>query len=121
MRVFRVELEYGTGPYTVASPVKYVLQAKHNGSNKHPVSYSDCDGFNDCHSCGFISIPQLKEWFAGFLRLLHKNKFVISEYNIQVDIAVYGSRQIGFEKATAIKVRQYSILTKKIALPAIEG
>jgi hypothetical protein len=104
--VYRVENKNGLGPY------RYVLghqKAKslqkmtehHNLSSDHPAPYSDCRReMSKGDFCGFLSKPQLLQWFKGYLRALEKEGFFLAVYAPARLLArsKRGSRQVIFKK-----------------------
>jgi hypothetical protein len=62
--------------------------------------------------CGFKDLNQFRSWFnLRDRKLLHTMGFILTIYEAK-DI-VYGRYQILFNKNTAYKIMEYSLLTRK--------
>jgi len=117
MFVFRIESQYGIGPYNNGG----FEHCKMNLST-HPLPQSDgIPGFvSERHLCGFKSIKQLLEWFdEDALRELSKLNRVIGKqddtffhvavYTVDEKYVVPGNKQLAFEHYHAKRIAQMPI------------
>lgn len=117
MLVYRVEhYEKNFGPYATSRmpcshwPLAYELCDKHNGSRNHPVAeWIGIDEF-----CGFSSLQQMKNWFNGFIKKLHKYNYRISVYDCPDDkVKKYDDKQIVFVRSKAKLIKRMSMFCRK--------
>ncbi len=93
MHVFRVETLDGNGPYqrsrlTIEQRNKLEdMYNDHCNEFFHPAPWSDRYLLTIAENeyCGFISIAQLRKWFAGWLDILAELEFVVTVYDVPED------------------------------------
>lgn len=90
------------GPYRVSAPdgsraddvMEALCQAHGWSDNEHPTPDEDgIDSFEREHCCGFASVAQLREWFAGWLERLSDAGFQLYHYRVPAEDVTHGRRQ----------------------------
>lgn len=126
VRVWRVELPCGTGPYCTQGcsrgggcpykaswrfdhPRSIEMSNAHSDGEDHPTPY--CDGmeeFTHNHVCGVLEWCAVELWFDGFLEELDSLGYVASEYAIEREhlLVGKGGLQVAFVRDKAWKIGQ---------------
>lgn len=95
--IFRVEDEFGLGPYHYVDDITYDIVAHHDRDRHHPTP--SCDkGIQRCicdyEICGFLNMEQLKKWFTDLeLNDLKDNGYIIKEIEV-AKITAIGEYQV---------------------------
>lgn len=102
--VYRIENEYGDGPYQHLLNPELLLEA-HNRF-EYPDIYRDA-GLLPGERCGFISIPQCIRWFNGFLLAFKDEGFLLAVYKVNSLYVHFGAsgKQLCFDKSQAQLVK----------------
>lgn len=117
MRVFRVELPTGIGPY-YHNEYGNKLAMKHNfvgNPDIHPGVREDIPGWIDSASywkdfyCGFKSIAQYRSWFDDAYDLLRKMNCKLKAYEVHPVHVRFGTYQLVFVKEKATLLREFAI------------
>lgn len=117
MKVWRVENEYGIGPYQTRNPRPFILLDEmtidhtgypHEGiasdwsmavfpitkeTPTKPIYFSP-----DVHVCGFESKSDALIWFGDWIKFLEKDGFLLKEFETDEIIYTRSRRQIAFKK-----------------------
>lgn len=104
--VFRVEDAVGQGPYVSTSPVIAAMNAMH-GDADHPSPVEDPmlgEPYPD-ENCGFATLCQLEEWFAGYEDDLAEAGYEISVYTVPISKVRYGKQQVLFRRDDSYPIR----------------
>ncbi len=128
MLIYRVELPDGTGPYSLMGVEgrKRIHKAlgpmyqRHNGTlDKFPCTDRLDTGFTpagyklDDIATGFEVETDYAEWFSGFIRLLNRYGFVLSEYHLSdVNYLWVSNGQILFDRTKAVLRRRSPVRRK---------
>lgn len=97
---------YGEGPYASESPVIAAMNAMH-GDADHPSPAEDpllSEPYPD-ENCGFATLCDLVEWFAGYEDDLAEAGYEISVYTVPRDNVRYGVTQVLFRREGRYPVR----------------
>jgi len=115
MIVYRVEhKKTNEGPYTgkIVS-TKLTYENSRHQDNHHKNIYTDpflCESWDSDFYCGFKTIKQFKRWFSNLDRVsLHLLGFILSKYEIDINMVIFGETQIGFIKQKAKKLETISL------------
>jgi len=106
--VFRVETADGSGPYGTDNPFIEHMNAVH-GDAEHPSPEDDplLDGIYPDEFCGFATLNDLEEWFAGYEDVLADAGFEISVYTVPLYSVRYGLQQAVFLRGDTLPVRSF--------------
>lgn len=108
--VFRVEDEYGRGPYfgegrrydgAFYSRCMELVHLGIDNTDRHP--YPENDGLpypQEWEKCGFESVSQLLDWFSGFEDVLHKDGYFPVRIDVPDNMVVVGWHQLLFTDTT---------------------
>lgn len=111
--VFRIEKPNGDGPYADDADSKIIehMNAVH-GDDEHPDPSEDplLDGINPDESCGFATLCDLEEWFAGYGDALDAAGYSIVCYSTRREFVRWGKNQCVFLKDHAVPSRTMPIL-----------
>lgn len=106
--VFRVEKPNGDGPYADdADRSLYEHMNAVHGDAAHPDPEDDpmLEGINPDEHCGFATLCDLEEWFAGYEDILDGCGYGISIYSMPLALVRYGHNQALFVRGDAVPVR----------------
>ena len=134
MLVWRVEHRKSrVGPYTHGSYKEGTLRKTINNAHGydeirrgkahlHPTPSQDrgiySDDFyefkrnNPDFNCGFISIQQLKSWFARWLRKLNQKGFVIRTFEVDGNECLVGQKQVVFSRKGRRALKTFGVLQR---------
>lgn len=140
MRIYRVEMGSGAGPY---SPHLHGIKewewqvdqeldqmyADHKGDGwspepTHPTPYAEFRGLRDLDrvwgdwNCGFESMAQLEAWFDGWLHKLAELGFMVGIYEVPEFYARVGQCQAIFNKDNSTLVGYNHLLKKEMRVAA---
>ena len=131
MRVWRVEhKESLLGPYAHFSLPKdclgyepnkppfpadlMAMVEEHDVSTLHLCPQEEGLKFKKGDLCGFASLDDLKLWFRGYLKALHRYGFVIQSYSVHTSGVRQGQHQIVISgRAKLRQVDQLSLLSSR--------
>lgn len=118
MLVYRIEHKnVYCGPYSyngLSSDCRTLgvsLSYNHSGCNKHKVFKGDKG-----YVSGMLSLQELKHWFSGFLKKLHRNNYVVRVFEAskyQIATPDYQS-QVVFLREESKLLREFGILQRKV-------
>jgi hypothetical protein len=96
MVIWRLQNEYGVGPY---SSLGFTLLERHQGSNSHPGINPDTNGkFCRGMICGFPKYGKLKKWFGEYLPELKNLGFKVVKVKVLKKNVLFGKsgKQVAF-------------------------
>lgn len=112
MRIYRVENEAGTGPYTnswIDDPILGDMFKKHNEDlDQFPNDERDFDIYLDRSLYfGFDSVAAAIRWFGGHFDDLHRAGYDVSEYEVDDNLVLVGrsGKQVVFPLGDAEWIR----------------
>jgi hypothetical protein len=131
MIIYRVEGPDGIGPYQTLKPdwssrepelidLADAVAREHSDCPDHPSPCFDGIGhLRDEHEiCGFSSPDDLKTWFAGWLRKLHRAGYVVAVYDVPDHGVRHGGHQVVFKPG--VKIAEMSVLTSVDTLARVK-
>lgn len=114
--VYRVESEFGVGPYKGGGEEKLRKKLnKHCASTGRPGPFTDGINIYDFvkfdYFFGFDSPTKLKKWFHGSLTALRESGYVMSVYEVDISDVLFSKSkaQIAFVKKLANPVKSVRI------------
>lgn len=118
MIVYRVEDEHGNGPYVArvrgyngprtraAERLGRLLRDQHGwGDHDHPSPAEDgiaVPEHRDTYVCGFASLDQATQWFAGWGERLYTGGYDLMAYDVPDEHVRVGDRQVMFDTHHAV-------------------
>jgi hypothetical protein len=106
IRVYRVELDDGSGPYEDGYAPLEPMYNEHRGES-WPTPIADgigWDEFTSDHVCAFASTADLAAWFGKWRPVLASLGFRCSVYLVPASAVLAGRRQVMFLRDVAERV-----------------
>lgn len=110
--IYRVEERRGgAGPYNKSNAVTLGAMFAEHGSGTHLSPQQDelLLGIGADEHCGFATLEQLDEWFAGYHDALSELGFVVAHYVMPLNVVRYGKTQALFVRGDTFPIEYLAL------------
>lgn len=108
MTVYRIENEFGDGPYNANYPMRLIFH-----EDRHPFVEDEGGHFEETHIFGFESMEKLESWFTPDLiaqLIEEESDWGVSVYEVEIEETMIVPSQMTFDPQAALFIGRMPLL-----------